>query len=251
MHLSTAPQAPARPPQPRLLLPGTLRAAGAAMLAGCAATAVLAGCLAGHGRPGWLDSAADPRILAALSRFPVLLTWLPRFGTLLPAALMTAALALAFVATRRWSGAILAVVAVPAASGLTEYVLKPHVGAFLGQSFPSGHATVMFALAAICAILLAGPARNRPPGAFGPPGALRLPGAFGLPGALRLLLALLALLLAVAVAAVMIAIRAHTLTDVVAGAAVGTGVVLACALSLDLVASRARRGPAARPESAG
>ena len=160
---------------------------------------------------------ADPRIQAALSRFPVLLTWLPKFGTPKPATLMTLALALAFVATRRWSGAILAVVAVPAASGLTEYVLKPNVGEFLGHpSFPSGHATVMFALAAITAILLAGPFRHR------------------VPGALRLLLVLMALLLAAAVSAAMIAIRAHTLTDVLAGAAVGTGFVLAGALILDL-----------------
>ena len=55
----------------------------------------------------------------------------------------------------------------------------------------------------------------------------------------------MALLLAAAVAAVMVAIDAHTLTDIIAGAAVGTGFVLACALILDLVASRARRGPAA------
>ena len=184
-------------------------------------------------RPGRLDSAADPRIQAALGRFPVLLTWLPKFGTPLPATLMTLALALAFVATRRWSGAILAVVAVPVASGLTEYVLKPHVGGLLGHpSFPSGHATIMFALAAIVAILLAGPFRHR------------------VPGALRLLLVLMALLLATAVAAAMVAIDAHTLTDILAGAAVGTGFVLACALILDLVASRARRGPAERPEPA-
>ena len=44
----------------------------------------------------------------------------------------------------------------------------------------------------------------------------------------------MALLLAAAVAAAMIAIGAHTFTDAVAGAAVGTGVVLACALTLDL-----------------
>jgi membrane-associated phospholipid phosphatase len=147
---------------------------------------------------------------------------------------MTLALVLVFLAARRWSGAVLAVVAVPVASGLTEYVLKPHLGVFLGHpSFPSGHATVMFALATISAILLAGPFRHR------------------VPGALRLLLALVALLLAAAVGAAMIAIGAHDLTEVLAGTAVGTGVVLACALSLDLAASRARRGPAARSESAG
>ena len=176
MQLKTAPQAPPRPPQPRLLLPGSLRAAGTAVLAGCAATVVLAAFLTGHGGLGWLDSAADPRIQAALGRFPVLLTWLPKFGTPLPATLMTLALALAFVATRRWSGAILAVVAVPAASGLTEYVLKPHVGGLLGHpSFPSGHATIMFALAAIVADPAGRPVPS--PGAGSAPAAARAHGA--------------------------------------------------------------------------
>ena len=230
MHLSTVRPAPQRTSEPRMLLPGALHAAGIAVLGGCAAAAVLAGCLAGRGGPGWLDSAVDPRIQAALSHFPVLLNWLPKFGTLKPAALATVLLALAFVATRRWSGAVLAVVAVPVASGLTEYVLKPHVGGMLGQSFPSGHATVMFALSAVWAIFLVDPTRYR------------------LPGPLRLLLLVVALLFSAAVAAVMIANNAHTLTDVIAGVAVGTGVVLASALILDLAASRVRRGPAKGPE---
>ena len=139
---------------------------------------------------------------------------------------MTVALALASVATRRWSGAVLAVIAVPGAVGLTEYVLKPSVGAVLNQGFPSGHATSSFALAAVFAILLADPAYRR------------------VPGALRLLLVLVALLLAAAVAAAMIAIGAHVFTDALAGAAVGTGVVLACALTLDLAVRRTRRPPA-------
>jgi membrane-associated phospholipid phosphatase len=234
MQLRTVPQAAERGPGPRLLLPGPLRVAGTAVLAGCAVTPVLAALVAGRGQPGWLDSVTDPRIQSALSRFPLLLRWLPEFGTPKPATLMTLALALAFVAARRWTGALLAIMAVPAATGLTEYVLKPYVGtAMLAQSFPSGHATCMFALAAIWAIFLLDPGRGR------------------MPGALRLVLALLGLVLAGAVAAVMVAIGAHTLTDVIAGTAVGTGVVVACALSLDLVVSRVRPGRTARPASAG
>jgi membrane-associated phospholipid phosphatase len=231
MQVMTMPQAPERAAGPQLLLPGARGKTAIAVLAGCAVTAALAAVLAGRGRLGALDSAADPRIQAALSRFPALLRWLPDFGTPKPAALMTLALALAFVAARRWSGAVLAVVAVPVASGLTEYVLKPHVGAYLGQSFPSGHATVMFALAAVCAVLLGGSPRQVPP-------------------AVRLLPGLAAVLLAAAVALVMVAIGAHTATDILAGAAVGTGVVLACALSLDLAVRRVRRGRAARPAPA-
>jgi membrane-associated phospholipid phosphatase len=224
-----------RGPRPRSLLPESLRPAGAALLAACVAM-VLVAFVAGRGNPGRADTALDPRIQTALGRFPALLNWLPDLGTLKPVALMTLALALAGVVTRRWSGAVLALVAVPGAVGLTEYVLKPYVGTLLHQGFPSGHATSSFALAAVFAILIADPVYRR------------------VPVVLRLLLVLLALLLAVAVAAAMIAIGAHTFTDAVGGAAVGTGVVLACALTLDLAVrlgpSRARRAPAEQSDPA-
>jgi len=211
-----------RAPRPRPLLPDSLRAAGAALLAACVAV-VLVAFVAGRGNPGRLDTALDPRFQSWLGRFPTLLQQLPRLGGLKEVALMTLALALACVATRRWSGAVLAVVAVPGAVGLTEYVLKPSAGAVLDQAFPSGHATSSFALAAVFAILLTDPAYRR------------------VPRALRLLLVLMALLLAAAVAATMIAIGAHVFTDAAAGAAVGTGVVLACALTLDLAVRRAQQ----------
>ena len=112
---------------------------------------------------------------------------------------------------------VLAAVATPVAVVLSEYVLKPLVGRTLGGllSLPSGHATSSFALAGTCALLLLDPPGHR------------------LPGAVRLVLASLALLAATAVAIGMVARGAHYFTDVVAGAAVGTGMVLACALILD------------------
>jgi len=217
----------------RVLLPGSFRGAGIALLAACVAVAAtLAALLAGGGSAGRLDAALDPRIQAGLGRFPSLLNWLPRLGGLKEVALMTLALALACVATRRWTGAVLALVAVPSAVGLTEYVLKPYVGGPLDQGFPSGHATSSFALATIWAVLLVDPPHRY------------------LRGTLRLLLVSIAMLLAAAVAAAMIAIGAHTVTDAVAGAAVGTGVVVACALTLDLVSARARRAPAELPPPA-
>jgi membrane-associated phospholipid phosphatase len=85
----------------------------------------------------------------------------------------------------------------------------------------------------VCLVLLA-----RPPGGR-------------VPGSVRTVLAVLALLLASAVSLAMVARGFHYVTDAVAGAAVGLGVVLACALSLDLVTSRVRRGPAARSEPGG
>ena len=217
-------------PSARRLVPGPLRRPAVALLAACVLlTAVVGIRFAGYRLPGWLDAAFGPRIQAHLGRFPDLLNWLPDVGTLGPVTMMTLALVLACAAARRWSGAALAVVAVPLAVGLTEYVLKPSVGQAIGQSFPSGHATSMFALAATCAVLLADPPRRR------------------VPGGVRLLLALAALGLAVAVAVAMVAIGAHVFTDAVGGAAVGTAVVLACALTLDLLASAVdarRREPA-------
>jgi membrane-associated phospholipid phosphatase len=207
------------------VLPGPVRAAGAALVAGCVAL-VLAAFLVGRGNPGRLDTALDPRFQSWLGRFPALLQQLPRLGGLPEVALMILALAVACVLTRNWSGAVLVVVAVPGAVGLTEYVLKPYVGSIIDQAFPSGHATSSFALAASFAILLADPAYRR------------------VPRALRLLLILVALLLAAAVAAAMIAVGAHTFTDAVGGAAVGAGVVLACALTLDLALRRVRRSSA-------
>jgi membrane-associated phospholipid phosphatase len=216
-----------REPVPQELLPRWLRLPAATLLAACAAvTAALALQSVGQGQPGRLDSALDPRIQAELSRVPVLLSWLPDLGTLRPVALITLALVVACVAARRWSGAVLAAVAAPAAVGLTEYVLKPSVGQVIEQAFPSGHATSMFALATICAILLVDPPRRH------------------VPGAVRLLLAFGAFMLAAAVSAAMVAIGAHHFTDAAAGAAVGTGLVLACTLILDLVVSRARQARA-------
>ena len=224
MQLGELRRGSASKPGPRRLVPGPLRWLAAALLVACVAlTAVLAVRFAGYGLPGWLDSAFDPRIQAGMSRFPRLLDWLPDVGTRGPVAVMTLALALACAVTRRWAGAALAIVAVPVATGLTEYALKPTIGEAIGQAFPSGHATTMFALAATCAVLLADPPGRR------------------VSGGIRLMLAFAALLLAAAVAAAMVAIAAHTFTDAVAGAAVGTAVVLAGALVLDLLASRARR----------
>jgi membrane-associated phospholipid phosphatase len=227
MQQQTMPRA--SPREPELLLPKPLRRAAAALLAACVVLTVgLVVYLAGLDRSSWLDTTADPRIQAAMDRFPGLEWRLPYLGTLGPVTLMTLALIVACLATRRWSAAVLAAVAVPAAVVLTDYVLKPSVGGIVGQGFPSGHATSMFALAAICAVLLAAPPRDP------------------LARAALWLLLLLALVLAVAVSAAMVTIGAHIFTDVVAGAAVGTGVVLACALALDLATGRTRRALAAR-----
>jgi membrane-associated phospholipid phosphatase len=216
------------------LVPGSLRRSAAALLAACVAVMAATGArVPGFGLPAWLDATFDPRLQAQLGQFPVLLDWLPHFGGLKPVALMTFMLMLACAITRQWRGAVLTAVAVPIAIGLTEYVLKPSVGEAIGQAFPSGHATSSFALATIFAVLLASPPCRR------------------VPSGVRLLLAVMAVLLAAAVAAAMVAIGAHTFTDAVGGAAVGTGVVLACALTLDALGSLRLREPAVPPAPGG
>ena len=200
------------------------------MLASCAAVTVGFGLsLAGQGRAGWLDTAADARIRSALGHQSVP-DFLVGAVTLVSVSLVTAALILACVLTRRWSGAVLTAVAVPAAVALAEFVLKPLIGRTMegDLSFPSGHVTAVFALAGACAVLLVDPPGRR------------------VPGPARLLLALAALLAATAVGAAMVAEAAHYFTDVVGGAAVGTGVVLACALMLDALTTRLRPGLAGR-----
>ena len=204
-----------------------------ALLAACVALMAVTGVrFAGYGLPGWLDATVDPRLISYLGRYPAALNWLPHLGGQKFVAAMTIALMLACALTRRWRGVVLTVAAVPIAVGLTEYVLKPTVGDAIGQAFPSGHATSSFALAACFAVLLANP-------------PLRVPAR------VRLLLVFVAFLLAAAVAAAMVANQAHTLTDAVGGAAVGTGVVLGCALTLDALGSLLQPGPAAQRPPAG
>jgi len=203
------------------------------LLAACVAAIAATGVrFPGYGLPGWLDATFDPRFQAQQGRFPVLLDWLPHLGELKAVTVMTFALLLACAITRRWRGAVLTALAVPLAIGLTDYVLKPTVGEAIGAAFPSGHATSSFALAASFAVLLANPPRR-------------------MPGGVRLLLVFVAFLLAAAVAAAMVVNGAHTVSDAVGGAAVGTGVVLACALTLDALGSLLQPEPAAPPPPAG
>jgi membrane-associated phospholipid phosphatase len=201
---------------------------------------VVTTCLAlafGHqGRADRLDAAVDARIQSALGGYQGPLHLLTRLGGLLSVTALTAALVLACLVTRRWRGAALAGLAVPAAVALTEYVLKPFVGRSISgyHSFPSGHATAMFALAATCAVLLANPPRPR------------------LPCAVRVLLVAGAALVAAAVPVAMVALGFHYFTDIVAGTAVGIGMVLVTALLIDLAdpAARAPRDRAAEDTAA-
>lgn len=203
------------------LLPASWRRPAVVLLAVCLAVAVFLGVrYAGHTGPGRLDSSVDARLQAWLPTSR--LVPLTRLGTTGPVTLMTAALVLACLLTRRWLGAVLAVVSVPAAGALTEFILKPFVDRTLHGwlSYPSGHATSMFALAMTCIVLLADPPRRKPS------------------SAVRILLGLCAVALAVAVAVTMVALGLHYFTDAIGGTAVGIATVLTVTLLLDQAATR-------------
>jgi membrane-associated phospholipid phosphatase len=202
----------------RPLVPPAMRPLAVAILAVCVTITVLLGALfAHHTRPGSLDAAVDVRIQADLGGHPALLNNLAALGNPVPVTAMTAALLLACLMTRRWRGAVLVAVAVPVAAALTEVVLKPLIGRTLtgALSFPSGHETRVFTLAAAFGVLLADPPRPR------------------MPAVVRLLLALAVLVIAGAAAIALVGVGAHYFTDTVGGAAVGIAVVLATALILD------------------
>jgi membrane-associated phospholipid phosphatase len=206
----------------RPLVPAAMRSLAAAILIVCAAVTTLLGVLvAGQSRAGPLDRWVDARIQGGLGGQWRVLSHLAGLADLMPVFVMTAVLFLACLLTRRWRGAVLVAVTVPAAAGITELVLKPLIGRTLmgALSFPSGHETRVFAVAAAFAVLMADPVCPR------------------IPAAVRLSLAVAVLLAAGAVAAALVGLGQHYFTDTVGGAAVGTAVALATALLLDRLAS--------------
>jgi undecaprenyl-diphosphatase len=205
-------------PAARPLLSDAARLPAAAILAACVVTTVLLGASLGHGaHTDRVDMVIDARVKTILPGDVRLLEVLGRPGGLHDIVGMTAALVLVCLLWRRYRGAALAAISIPAAALITERLLKPLVGrTALGfLSFPSGHATGTFALATAITVLLAGAPR--------------------VPRAVRLAAAVIAFAVASVVAAAMIALGFHYFTDAVAGAAVGTGTVLASALVIDLV----------------
>jgi membrane-associated phospholipid phosphatase len=166
------------------------------------------------------DRAVDGWFISWLGGHQPLLLWLATPGTLLPAALLSAAVVAGCLIARRLNGAILAA-AVPISVELDERVLKPlfHRTYLGGVVYPSGHTTAVVALAATVAVLLLASPRSA---------AARA----------AWVLSALAFALAGVVAVAVIGLRWHYFTDTVAGAAVGIGTVCGLALVLDLPAVR-------------
>jgi len=188
--------------------------------------------------PGRLDRSLDALIRNHLNSDQRIARALVSLGNPMQAAVLIAAVAGACAAARRWSGVLLTLVGTVTAVTITELILKPLVGRlrFGHLTFPSGHTTVVAAVAFVTAILIGG--------ARWPRGV-----------AARLVAGLVPVAVAVGVAISLVAERIHYATDTVAGYCVALATVLAVALCLDcwgprLLGSRCTqgRGPAGRQE---
>lgn len=201
------------------LLPVAARRPAAILGLCCLVLVVGLGALFAHqSRPDALDRVVRAWILGL--HIPLTdMSDVSRIGGTTATTVLTVALAFGCLAARRVSGAMLAVVGVAVASALTEWVVKPVVDRTITihhyVSYPSGHTTGLFALSAVLAVVLlsARPARPRQ--------AARVAAVAG------------AVVVSAAVGVAMIGLDFHYFTDTVAGAAVGTGVVLGAAFLLD------------------
>ena len=212
---------------------GDIRTGAALTLAACATIVVTLGlAFRGQAGPDAFDQAADARVATFFAGHHGLLLWLALPGTVIPAIVISAAIAAGCLIARRLNGAVLAATAVPAATALDDALLK-HLfhRTYLGYlTFPSGHTTAATALTATLAVLLLVPpqrAATRPAGVA---------------------LVALACAVTVTVAAAVIGLRWHYLTDTVAGAAVGVAAVITLALLLDV--GQGRRGAGRRAPTA-
>lgn len=208
------------PPLGRPLLGGPARTWAIAVVIGCALLVAVLGVLfAGQARASWFDHIVDSPIISTLGRHGLTSYRLASPGTLGPAVLISAAIAVICLRFRRINGAVLALLAVPVSDGLDDVILKPLIGRTdLGQlTYPSGHTTAVFAMTTTLAILLLVPPQQSE--------SRRL----------RVLLVLAAVGIALIVAAAVIALEWHYFTDTIGGAAVAVGVVCALAIAIDLL----------------
>jgi membrane-associated phospholipid phosphatase len=227
------------------------------LLACCVILVAVLGVLFAHQvRADQLDHAVDSAVIGWLGGHRDLLLWLAAPGSQLPAFVLSAAIVVACLLGGRLNGALLALAAVPAANGLAEGLLKPlvHRVCLGGLSYPSGHTTAVFALAATLTVLLMGPRRAEPrpaepqpasprpaepqPASPRPAEPQRANPQSARARASRVLLPAAACVLGGVVAVALIGLRWHYFTDTVAGAAVGIGTVCGLALLLDLPACR-------------
>jgi membrane-associated phospholipid phosphatase len=206
---------------PRRLISWRLRPAAIAAALVCAtAVAVLGARYAGVSAPGDIDRAIDPRLIDLLGRHHQLAEDLVKLGSPVSVAALTVLGVVVLLCLRRPRGAVLAALAAPVASAITEWVLKPIVERTRGGSlsYPSGHTTGIFAVAVVIAMLVLDRTPPRPRAAVGAA------------------IAVVALATATAVAAASIAVGDHYATDTIGGACVAVATVLLVSLVIDAVA---------------
>ena len=193
----------------------------------CAAiTAVLGAWYAGGSYAGGVDRAVDPRLTSKLSGHHQLTDAVVNIGSPVAVAVLTVLLLLTLLYLRRPRAALLAALAPPVASAITEWVLKPLVERNRGGSwsYPSGHTTGVFAVAVVVVVLMLD---RMPP---------------RLPVAVRLAVSAGALAVATGVALASVASGNHYATDTLGGACVAGATVLILSLIVDAVAdARASR----------
>jgi membrane-associated phospholipid phosphatase len=231
---------------PRALIASRARIVLTGVILLCVAVVAALGVhYAGHTAAGPLDATVDGWVRARVGITSVPLTGLTWLGNPVEVTLVTIAAALACVLARWWRGAVLALLAAPVSSLLTEDVFKPLIGRTIGGaqvgpdghlvsvaalSMPSGHTTAVFTMATLAAVLL-----------------------FRRGDRVRCLLIVAAYVLATAVGVAMIAQNFHYFTDIVSGVAMGVGTVLAVALGIDVVApplwARVRRAAGLQPRA--
>jgi undecaprenyl-diphosphatase len=205
--------APERP-----LLSTTVRPWAAWVLVACAVIVSVLGALFAHQtRASAFDRAVDAPFINALRGHHFAAYVLGRPGSELPALLMLAAIVIGCLLARRLNGALLAVLGLGISEVLTEELLKPliHRTYLGGLVYPSGHMTAIVALAATLTVLLLLPPQ---------PGRAR---------PLRYLVLGAAYVLVVAVPIGLMGLRWHYFTDLVGGAALSVGTVIAVAFLLD------------------
>jgi membrane-associated phospholipid phosphatase len=201
------------------LLPAPARRRAGLLLIACAAVvAVLGAAFAHQTAADGFDRAVDAPFIDGLGGHYNLSLWLSAAGSQIPAIVVSAAIIIACLLTGRLNGALLGAATIPVSIGLDEHLLKPLFDrTYLGSlSYPSGHTTSVFALAATLTVLLLIQRR---------PGRAR---------ALSVSVPAVACLAGIVVATGVIALKWHYFTDTVAGAAVGIGSICGLALILDL-----------------
>jgi len=192
------------------------------------------------------DRVLDDPVINSLGRNRTLVGWMSWPGTQVPALVISLAMALVCLRSRRLNAAVLALTAVLIATRLDDALLKTLVGrTYLGAlSYPSGHTSSVVALCATYVVLFVLPVAGSD-GAGSDGAASDRAGSVRLRRWSYLGLGVL-LLLVVSTVLGVIGLRWHYFTDTVAGAAVAVAVVCVLCLLLDAVLDGFRRWPAAR-----